>query len=94
MTVLVLLLLVIAAKIVLIDSPVGAALGDVIRNLAPPRAPSGAASARELERLRVEVDELRDRVDRLVDEQAFLTRLLSEPTRLQLKSGDVEPDEL
>lgn len=94
MWLLALLLVVLAAKIVLIDSPVGAALGDAIRNLVPPRTPQGAASRSEMEELRHEVDQLRDRVDRLVDEQAFLTRLLSEPTRLQLKPGDIEGEDL
>jgi hypothetical protein len=93
MPVLFLLVAVFLAKIVLIDSPVGKALGDAIRNLAPPRAPQGAVSQAELDRLQHDVEELRDRVDRVVEEQEFLTRLLSEPRRLSLRPGEIEdPD--
>lgn len=88
MPVLYLLVLVLLAKIVLIDSPVGKALGDTIRNLAPEKAPEGAVSQAELELLRRDVEELRDRVDRVVEEQAFLTQLLAKPERLSLRPGD------
>ena len=88
MPVLYLLLLVFLAKIVLIDSPVGKALGDAIRNLSPAKAPEGAASQAELEHLRRAVEDLRDRVDRVVEEQAFLTQLLSRTERLGLGPGD------
>lgn len=78
MPVLLLVVAVILAKIVLIDSPLGQALGDAIRQLAPPKSEGGASRA-ELEGLRRDVDELRDLVDRVVEEQSFLTRLLSKP---------------
>ncbi len=90
MPILYLLVLVFLAKIVLIDSPVGKALGDAIRNIAPPKAPDGAISQRELERLQRQVDDLRDQLERVVDEQSFLTRLLSEPRRLSLGPGEIE----
>lgn len=94
-TVLVLLMAILAAKIVLIDSPVGAALGDAIRNMAPaPKAPSGAVSAAELDALRSDVEELRERVERVVEEQEFITRLLSESDRLRLEPGEVETKDL
>ncbi len=85
-----LVLLLFLAKIVLIDSPVGQALGDAIRNLTPPKAPPGAASRAELESLRRDMEDLRERVDRVVEEQAFLTRLLVEPKRLGLGPGEAE----
>lgn len=85
-----LVVVVFLAKIVLIDSPVGKALGDAVRNLTPPRAPQGAVSHTELESLRRDVEELRDRVERVVEEQAFLTRLLSQPRNLSLGPGEVE----
>ena len=89
MPILYLLVLVFLAKIVLIDSPVGKALGDAIRNLSPPRAPDGAVSQSELELLRRDVEELRDSVERVVEEQAFLTRLLSRPgEHLSLGPGE------
>lgn len=87
-----LFLLMLTMKIVLIDSPVGAALGDVIRGMAPERAPRGAATRGEVEELRREIEELRDRIDRVVEEQAFLTRLLTEPDRLRLGSGSIEEE--
>ncbi len=90
MPVVVLLVVVFLAKIVLIDSPVGKALGDAIRNLTPPRPPEGGASHAELESLRSDVDELRDR---LVDEQSFLTRLLSKPRQIGIGPGDLEDDD-
>ncbi len=90
MAVLYLLVLVLLAKIVLIDSPVGRALGEVIRNIVPPRAPAGAASQAEVEGLRREVEDLHERLDRIVEEQLFLTRLLSEPQQLALGPGEVE----
>lgn len=93
MAVLYLLVLVLLAKIVLIDSPVGKALGDAIRSLVPPRAPPGAVSRAELESLRRDVEELRERVERVVEEQSFLTRLLSQPKRLSLGSGEIEDPE-
>ncbi len=85
-----LLVLVLLAKIVLIDSPVGKALGDAIRNLVPPRAPEGAVSRSELENLRRDVEELRDSVDRVIEEQSFLTRVLSQPGQLSLGAGEIE----
>lgn len=88
-----LLVLVFLAKIVLIDSPVGKALGDAIRALAPPRTPAGSVSQGELEGLRREVEDLRDRLERVVEEQSFLTRLLSEPRRLSPGSGAIEDRE-
>ncbi len=90
MPILYLLVLVILAKIILIDSPVGKALGEAVRNLVPPRAPEGSVSHTELETLRRDVEELRDRLDRVVEEQSFLTRLLSEPRRLSLGPGEIE----
>ncbi len=86
--VLALLVVALLAKIVLIDSPVGAALGDAIRNLVPARDPHGSASDHEeLDALRRDVDALHERIDRVVEEQAFLTELLAEPRRLSLESG-------
>ena len=93
MPVVVLLVVVFLAKIVLIDSPVGKALGDAIRNLTPPRPPEGGASQAELESLRSDVDELRDRLERLVEEQSFLTRLLSKPRHIGIGPGDLEDDD-
>lgn len=90
MAVLYLLVLVFLAKIVLIDSPVGKALGDAVRNLVPAKAPAGAVSQAELELLRRDVEELKDRVDRVVEEQAFLTQLLSQPKHLSLGPGEPE----
>jgi hypothetical protein len=51
MAVLYLLVLVFLVKIVMIDSPVGKALGDAIRNLTPQKAPQGAVSQAEVELL-------------------------------------------
>jgi hypothetical protein len=90
MPILYLLVLALLAKIVLIDSPIGKALGDAIRNLAPPRAPEGAAVRSELERLRRVVEELRDSVERVIEEQSFLTRVLSQPRQLSLGGGEIE----
>jgi hypothetical protein len=89
MPILVLVALIFLAKIVLIDSPVGKALGDAIRNAVPPRAPEGGASRAELDDLRRDVDELRDQLERVIEEQSFITRLLSEPRRLSLGPGEV-----
>jgi hypothetical protein len=83
-----LLVLLILAKIVLIDSPVGSALGDAIRNLVPPRTPQGAVSRSELEALRRDVEELRDLVDRIAEEQSFLTQVLSRPRPLSIGPGE------
>jgi hypothetical protein len=89
-----LLVLLILAKIVLIDSPVGSALGDAIRNLVPPRSKGGAGGAggavsrSELEALRRDVEELRDRVDRIAEEQSFLTQVLSRPRPLRIGPGE------
>ena len=94
MPVLYLLVLVLLAKIVLIDSPVGKALGDTIRNLVPEKAPEGAVSQAELDLLRRDVEELRDRVDRVVEEQAFLTQLLAKPERLSLRPGERDDQDL
>ncbi|KPK83256.1 MAG: hypothetical protein AMS25_00555 [Gemmatimonas sp. SM23_52] len=90
MPILYLLVVVILAKIILIDSPVGKALGEAVRNLVPPRAAEGSVSHAELETLRRDVEELRDRLDRVVEEQSFLTRLLSEPRHLSLGPGEIE----
>ena len=90
MPILYLLVVVILAKIILIDSPVGKALGEAVRNLVPPRAPEGSVSQVELETLRRDVEELRDCLDRVVEEQSFLTRLLSEPRRLSPGPGETE----
>jgi hypothetical protein len=89
MAVLYLLALVFLVKIVLIDSPVGKALGDAIRSLTPQKAPQGAVSQAELELIRRDVEDLKDRVDRVVEEQAFLTQLLSQPQRRSLGPGEV-----
>ena len=86
MAVLYLLALVFLAKVVF-DSPVGKALGDAIRSLTPQRTPRGAVSQAELELLRRDVEDLKDRVDRVVEEQAFLTQLMSQPTRPGLGPG-------
>ena len=94
MAVLYLLVLVLLAKIVLIDSPVGKALGDAVRNLTPPRAPEGAVSQRELDALRRDVEELRDRVERVVEEQSCLTRLLSQPKHLSLGPGEIDDQDI
>lgn len=80
----------ILAKIVLVDSPLGKALGEAVRNLVPPRAPEGAASQGELESLKRDVEGLRDQLDRVVEEQTFLTRLLSEPERMRLGPSEAE----
>lgn len=88
MPLLYLLVLVLLAKVVF-DSPVGKALGDAIRGIAPARAPEGAASQRELESLQRDVEELRDRVERVVEEQEFLTRLLSQPKHLSIGPGEI-----
>ncbi len=93
MAVLYLLVAVLLAKIVLIDSPVGKALGDAVRNLVPPKAPEGAVPYSELEGLRRDVEELRDRVDRVIEEQSFLTRVLSQPKQLGLGAGDFEEEQ-
>lgn len=78
------------AKIVLVDSPLGKALGEAVRNLVPPKAPEGAVSQGELDNLKRDVGELRDQLERVVEEQAFLTRLLSEPKRMELGPGEAE----
>jgi hypothetical protein len=82
--------LVLLAKIVSIDSPVGNALGDAIRNLVPPRALEGAVGHSELESLRRDVEGLRDSVERVIEEQSFLTRVLSQPGPLGLGTDEVE----
>ena len=86
MAVLYLLGIVLLAKIVL-DSPVGRAMGDALRGFTTPSAPRGAASQAELEQVRRDVEELRDQIERVVEEQAFITRLLSEPRPRSLGSG-------
>ncbi len=43
-----------------------------------------------LEGLRRDVDELRERLDRVVEEQLFLTQLLSQPRQLNPGSGEAE----
>lgn len=94
MAILYVLLVVFLAKIVLIDSPVGKALGDAVRNLVPPRVPEGEASRAELEELRSEVKELRERLERVVEEQSFLTRLLTKPARrISIGPGELESDD-
>ncbi len=93
-TILVAIVLLILAKVVLIDSPVGAALGDVIRSLAPSKAPQGAASSAELENLRLNLEELHDRLERVEQEQEFLTRLLTEPKRLSMGPGGAKQKDL
>lgn len=93
MPLLYLLLVVFLAKIVF-DSPVGRALGDTIRNLAPPRAPKGGASEAELEKLRRDVEAIREELERVVEEQSFMTRLLSKPPRhISIGPGELESDE-
>ncbi|UCC73315.1 MAG: hypothetical protein JSV86_01750 [Gemmatimonadota bacterium] len=82
--------LAILAKIVLVDSPLGKALGDAVSNLVPPKASEGAVSRGELDKLRHDVEELRDRVERVVEEQTFLTQLLSEPGHMRLGPGEAE----
>lgn len=81
------------AKIVLVDSPLGKALGEAVRNLVPAKAPEGAVSHGELDKLRHDVEEIRDRLERVVEEQSFLTKLLSEPRHLSLGPGDTEDSE-
>ncbi len=93
-TILVAIGLLILAKVVLIDSPVGAALGDVIRSLAPSKAPQGGASSAELENLRLNLEELHDRLERVEQEQEFLTRLLTEPKRLSMGPGEAKQKDL
>ncbi|MGD2216370.1 MAG: hypothetical protein PVJ64_06425 [Gemmatimonadales bacterium] len=80
----------ILAKIVLVDSPLGKALGEAVRNLVPPKAPQGAVSQGELESLKRDVDGLRDQLERVIEEQAFLTRLLAEPEQMKLGRGEAE----
>ena len=93
MPVLYLLLVVFLAKIVF-DSPVGRALGDAIRNLSPPRAPTGAATQAEVEKLREDVEAIREELERVVEEQSFITRLLSKPPRhISIGPGELENDE-
>lgn len=92
MPVLLLVMALFLAKIVLIDSPVGQALGDAIRNRTPPRAPEGAASLADVERLRADVEDLRDRLERVIEEQSFLTRLLSQ-RRIAIGPGESENEE-
>jgi hypothetical protein len=94
MAILYLLVLVLLAKIVLIDSPLGKALGDAVRNIVPPKAAEGTISHGELDALRRDVEELRDRVDRVVEEQSFLTRLLSQPKHLSLGSGEIDDQDI
>jgi hypothetical protein len=94
MAVLYLLVLVFLVKIVMIDSPVGKALGDAIRNLTPQKAPQGAVSQAEVELLRRDVEDLKDRVDRVVEEQAFLTQLLSQPERRSLGPGNMNDQDI
>ena len=38
--------------------------------------------------MRRDVEELRERIERVVDEQSFITRLLSEANTLSLGSGE------
>ncbi len=85
-----LLLAAMLAKIVLVDSPLGKALGEAVRNLVPPKAPEGAVSHGELDSLKRDVEGLRDQLERVVEEQAFLTRLLAEPDKMQLGPGEAE----
>jgi hypothetical protein len=80
----------ILAKIVLVDSPLGKALGEAVRNRVPPRAPEGAASQGELDGLKRDVEGLRDQLERFFEEQSFLTRLLAEPERAKLGRGEAE----
>jgi hypothetical protein len=80
----------ILAKIVLVDSPLGKALGEAVRNLVPPKAPEGAVSQGEMDSLKRDVEGLRDQLERVVEEQAFLTRLLSEPKQMELGPGEAE----
>jgi hypothetical protein len=90
MAIVYLILLLFLAKIVLIDSPVGHALGDAIRNLAPRRADYGPVSRGEIEGLRRDVEELRDRLDRVIEEQLFLNELMSGSRRLNPAPGEIE----
>jgi len=80
----------ILAKIVRVDPPLGKALGETVRNLVPPRAPEGAVSQSELDSLKRDVEGLGDQLERVVDGQTFLTRLLSEPAKLKLALGETE----
>lgn len=90
MTIVYLIVLLFLAKIILIDSPVGHALGDAIRNLAPPRADYGPVSRGEIEALWRDVEELRDRLDRVVEEQLFLSQLMSSSRQLNPAPGEIE----
>jgi hypothetical protein len=65
---------------ILIDSPIGRALA---RRLEGPAqaAPEVAELAKKIELLEAEVDDLARSVQTLQDENAFLQRLLEEPTQ-------------
>ncbi|MEE9156474.1 MAG: hypothetical protein V3U38_07470 [Gemmatimonadota bacterium] len=85
--------LIFLAKIVM-DSPVGKAMGDSIRSFSARAAPKGAASQADMERARRDIEALRDRVDRIVEEQSFITRLLTESRPLSLGSGEASDEDV
>ena len=93
MALLYLLGLIFLAKIVL-DSPIGKAMGDTIRSFSAPAGPKGAASQADMERVRLDIEELRDRVDRIVEEQSFITRLLTESKQLSLGPGEARDEDV
>ena len=93
MAVLYLLAVVFLAKVVL-DSPVGRAMADSLRNRSTSAASSGSVSQAEIEQVRQDVEELRDRVDRIVEEQSFITRLLTESRPMSLGPGEVKDEDV
>jgi uncharacterized SAM-binding protein YcdF (DUF218 family) len=68
---------------IVVDSPIGRALA---RRLEGPQAtpPDLAALAKRVELLEAEVDDLNRSLQTLQDENAFLQRLLSDPSRSTL----------
>ena len=93
MAILYLLAVVFLTKVVL-DSPVGRAMADALRNRSTSAAPSGSVSQAEIEQVRQDVEALRDRVDRIVEEQSFITRLMTESRPMSLGSGEVEDEDV
>ena len=60
----------------------------------PACPPRGAASQGELEQVRRDIEDLRDRIDRVVEEQSFLTKLLTESRPLSLGSGGAADEDV
>ena len=79
---------------VVLESPLGKAMGDALRSFTTPAAPRGAASQGELEQVRRDIEDLRDRIDRVVEEQSFLTKLLTKSSPLSLGSGGAADEDV